>query len=213
MAGLRTGEEPRYVVVERLGSLQIRSYGPSIAAETVVAGEEGASRAEGRRRLASYAGGGNAAHIAFPLTVPVAQEAGSKPGETGRSLQEYPSGGQWRIRVAVPAQFTLGTLPRPDDPAIHIVAIPPQTVGVFRASGSPGPAATEGSRREVLRLLEGSGWAPTGDAVLWLYDPPGTLPFLRRNEAAVPVDRPVPHTPPVAAQMVPSRDTVMSTPR
>ena len=41
--------------------------------------------------------------------------------------------------------------------------------------------------REVLRLLQGSGWSPTGDPVSWFYDPPWTLPFLRRNEVAVPV--------------------------
>ena len=75
----------------------------------------------------------------------------------------------------MPANYTLETLPRPNDPAVHIVAVPPQTYGVFRYSGSTSPAATADARRELLRLLEGSGWGPTGEPVSWFYDPPWTL--------------------------------------
>ena len=36
--------------------------------------------------------------------------------------------------------------------------------------------------------LAGSSWRASGEAVTWYYDPPWTLPFLRRNEVARPVE-------------------------
>jgi hypothetical protein len=38
-----------------------------------------------------------------------------------------------------------------------------------------------------MKGLAGSKWQPQGEPVAWFYDPPWTLPPLRRNEAAVPV--------------------------
>jgi hypothetical protein len=42
----------------------------------------------------------------------------------------------------------------------------------------------------LRRLLAGSGYTASGDIVNWFYDPPWTLPPLRRNEAAVIVTKP-----------------------
>lgn len=198
VVGIRTGtEEPPYTVAETLGALEIRDYGPRIAAETTVDGTELSSRSAGFRRLAGYIFGGNTARSSIAMTAPVAQEAGSKTiAMTAPVVQDRAADGQWRIRFFMPAQYTLESLPRPNDPAIRIVAVPPQTYGVYRYSGSIDASATAEAQRELLRLLEGSGWAPAGEALSWFYDPPWTLPFLRRNEAAVLVIRPSPHTPP-----------------
>ena len=38
-----------------------------------------------------------------------------------------------------------------------------------------------------IRVHEGVPRYVIGDPVAWFYDPPWTLPFLRRNEIAVPV--------------------------
>ena len=195
VVGIRSGtEEPHYTVVETLGALQIRQYGPRLAAETTVDGNEVGSRGEGFRRLAGYIFGDNTARSSIAMTAPVAQEAGSKTiAMTAPVVQDRTADGQWRIRFFMPAQYTMETLPRPNNPAVHIVAVPAQTYGVYRYSGSTDAASTAAARRELLQLLEGSGWAPVGEPVSWFYDPPWTLPFLRRNEAAVPVERPSPH--------------------
>jgi hypothetical protein len=36
--------------------------------------------------------------------------------------------------------------------------------------------------------LKPSAWRPTGEPVVLFYDPPFTVPFLRRNEVAVAVE-------------------------
>ena len=189
--GIRSGtEEPHYTVVETLGALQIREYGPRIAAETMVTGNELSSRSDGFRRLAGYIFGGNSSRASIAMTAPVAQSTSQTIAMTAPVVQDQTAPGEWRIRFFMPANYTLDTLPRPNDPAVHIVSVPPQTYGVYRYTGSIDAAATETARRELLRLLQGSGWSPTGEPVSWFYDPPWTLPFLRRNEAAVTVERP-----------------------
>ena len=194
MVGIRSGtEEPHYTVVESLGALEIRAYGPRIAAETTIAGDELSSRSAGFRRLAGYIFGGNTGHASIAMTAPVAQSTGSQTiAMTAPVVQDQTSPGQWRIRFFMPAQYTLETLPRPNDPAVHIVSVPPETYGVYRYTGSIDRTATDTAKRELLQVLEGSGWSPTGEPVSWFYDPPWTLPFLRRNEAAVTVERPHP---------------------
>jgi hypothetical protein len=191
VVGIRSGtEEPHYTVVETLGALQIREYGPRIAAETTVTGNELSSRSDGFRRLAGYIFGGNSGRASIAMTAPVAQSTSQTIAMTAPVVQDQTAPGEWRIRFFMPANYTLDTLPRPNDPAVHIVSVPPQTYGVYRYTGSIDAAATETARRELLRLLQGSGWSPTGEPVSWFYDPPWTLPFLRRNEAAVTVERP-----------------------
>jgi hypothetical protein len=193
VVGIRSGtEEPPYTVVQTLGpSLQIRQYGSRIAAETVVPGDEVAARSEGFRILAAYIFGANHGAAKIAMTAPVATGSSSAgPSEsiamTAPVAQtETPEG--WRVRFFMPAKYTLNTLPVPNDPRVHIVTVPPETFAVYRYSGLYSAADVAAAHAELKRLLAGSGWTATGDIVNWFYDPPWTIPPLRRNEAAVPV--------------------------
>jgi hypothetical protein len=40
---------------------------------------------------------------------------------------------------------------------------------------------------ELGEVLEGSGWRAVGEPLTMFYDPLWTIPFLRRNDVAVPV--------------------------
>lgn len=193
IVGIRSGtEEPRFHVVETLGPLQIRAYDARLAAETVVPGTEIGSRNAGFRRLADFIFGNNSVRASIAMTAPVGQEAGSSRNDITAPVAQEQSGGQWRIVFFMPARYTAETLPRPNDPAVRIVTVPPQTVAIYRYTGAIDAASTAEARRKLLHLLQGSGWNPVGTPVNWFYDPPWTIPFLRRNEAAIPVTRPAP---------------------
>ena len=192
VVGIRSGtEEPRYTVLQAQGPLEIREYGARLAAETEITGDEYSARGDGFRRLARYIFGANTTRGSIAMTAPVSQAGGSHSvAMTAPVAQSQSAPGVWRIRFFMPSQYTEATLPRPNDPAIKIVTVPAVTYGVYRYTGSTSPAATATADRELVRLLEGSGWAPMGEPVAWFYDPPWTLPFLRRNEAAVVVVKP-----------------------
>jgi hypothetical protein len=192
VVGVRAGtEEPKFELIERIGDLQIRRYGERIAAETEVTGADEQGRSTGFRRLAGYIFGGNVKPGAaadesesIAMTAPVAQAA---VGEE-----------RWRIQFFMPSRYKLADLPSPRDGAVHLRIAPAETYAVLVFSGSPDAGAMKTKQRELLRELVGTNWRASGEPVNWFYDPPWTLPPLRRNEVAVPVARRPKSTPPSA---------------
>jgi hypothetical protein len=81
----------------------------------------------------------------------------------------------------------MATLPEPTDPSVRLVEVPPATLAVLRYTGFWGAETVAEKRDALVRGLKGSAYAPQGTPVAWFYDPPWTIPFLRRNEVAVPV--------------------------
>ncbi|WP_064076157.1 SOUL family heme-binding protein [Prescottella equi] len=174
LVGVRAGtEEPRYRVEERIRGLEIRRYAPRIAAQTTVPGDEENARNTGFRRLAGYIFGGNTSKSKISMTAPVCQE---------RSPDS-----SWIIRFYMPSQWAMGALPTPENQSIELVEVPGETIAALRFTGDRGRAAIAARAAQLLRALENTAWAPTGEPSAWFYDPPWTIPFLRRNEVAVPV--------------------------
>lgn len=191
--GVRGGtEEPRWDRITQVGRVEIRRYAPRIAAETEVAGDEEAARGAGFRRVAAYIFGANRDRAKIAMTAPVAQ-SGSRQSESRRIAMTAPvaqareAGGRWTIRFFMPARYTIETLPVPTDPRVRLVPVPAETYAVLRFSGLAGPAQMAARDAELLGELHASAWTPSGPVVAWFYDPPWTLPPLRRNEVAVPV--------------------------
>ncbi|HQT39453.1 MAG TPA: heme-binding protein [Acidocella sp.] len=180
-------EEPRYKLIASLGDIQIRQYAPRLAATTVVQADEIAARSQGFRRIARYIFGANQANVSISMTAPVEQSAiqSSKIAMTAPVAQTQTSPGQWTISFFMPANYTLANLPKPLDPAVVIVEVPAETYAVYRFSGVPGVGPVNDAHAKLLAGLAGSGWRPSGDIVDWFYDPTWTIPFVRRNEAAV----------------------------
>ncbi len=71
-------EEPRFTVVDKVGAIEIRQYGPRLAADVVVQGDEEDARSNGFRPLADYIFGNNTARAKIDMTAPVAQERNEK---------------------------------------------------------------------------------------------------------------------------------------
>jgi hypothetical protein len=186
--GARQAEEPSYKVLAEVGWTEIRQYGPRIAAETTVDGDEEATRSAGFRRLAGYIFGDNQGGTKIAMTAPVAQDAvGTKIAMTAPVAQTRDASGRWRIRFYMPASYTMATLPKPNDAAVVLVQVPPETFAVVRFSGSTSAESVASHTADLVRGLETGAWRPAGAPVAWFYDPPWTLPPLRRNEVAIPV--------------------------
>jgi hypothetical protein len=188
--GVRTVDQPPYTVEQQIGPVEIRSYGPRAAAETTIANNEVDARSDGFRKLAHYIFGGNAGQQSIAMTAPVAQSSESEKGQTiamTAPVSQAPSGDSWTISFFLPATLTQATAPKPLDPSVRIVAVPSATMAVLRFTGSRDAEAMADHRTQLLAALQGSPWQPIGDTVNWFYDPPWTLPPLRRNEVAVEV--------------------------
>ena len=182
-------EEPRFTVIERIGEIELRQYGTRLAADVVVEGDEEDARNKGFRLLADYIFGNNTAKSSIAMTAPVAQQASrnEKIDMTAPVAQARGPGNTWRVRFFMPSKYTLQTLPKPNNPAVQIVEVTGEIMAVLQFSNSRSAERIAEKTSELIRGLEKTRWAATGAAVTWLYDPPWTLPFFRRNEVAVPV--------------------------
>ncbi len=193
--GIRSGtEEPAFEQIARVGDLEIRRYDDRIAAQTVVSGESGAARNAGFQKLAGYIFGGNSERMSISMTAPVAQGdargGGSQTIAMTAPVSQSPSGtDRWVVQFFMPSAYTMETLPVPRDPAVELVVVPAETYAVLTFSGVHSASTIEARKAELLTGLAGSGWSPRGEPVVWFYDPPWTLPALRRNEVAVRVER------------------------
>jgi hypothetical protein len=181
-------EEPAFSVIETPAGLEIRQYGPRIAAETTVTGPDEKARSAGFRRLAGYIFGGNASRASIAMTAPVTQ-ASEKIAMTAPVTQTPDGAGAWRIQFIMPSEYSLDTLPTPKDPSVRLVALEPETFAVLRFSGSIRDEAITARKAELQRRVIETGWRPVGEPVAWFYDPPWRLPSNRRNEVAVRVTR------------------------
>jgi hypothetical protein len=187
--GIRDGtEEPKYQVIGHAGTVEIREYAPRLAAQTTVAtADADAARSAGFRRLAGYIFGGNHGGESIAMTAPVAT---SQTIAMTAPVGTAPAGdGGWTVTFYMPAKYTPQTLPVPNDPAVRIVTVPAQTVAVYRYSGFISDSNIADARKALLAALAGSQWSPVGEVYDWFYDPPWTLPPLRRNEAVVDVSK------------------------
>lgn len=189
--GVRSGTpEPQHGVVARLGDdIEIRSYGPRVAAETEVeAANEEAGRNAAFRSLFDYISGANRAASKIEMTTPVSIDSGpQKIAMTAPVATAAAGQGLYAMRFFLPASYTMATAPQPTNPRVRLVEVPAEMLGVLRFTGSPSETALQARKAELLARLQTSNWRAVGEPVSFLYDPPWTLPFRRRNEVAVSV--------------------------
>jgi hypothetical protein len=188
--GIRSGtEEPKYTVVEQVGQLEIRHYGPRIAAEATGSGNEEAARSDGFRKVAGYIFGDNQSRTSVAMTAPVAQSRSQTISMTAPVAQSTDAQGAWRIQFFMPSKYSLSTLPVPNDPAVRLVVVPPSDYAVLTYSGFTGAERVHQQTQILQTDLVASRWQATEAPQAWFYDPPWTLPFMRRNEISVRVTK------------------------
>ena len=162
-------EEPVYQVEKawEAEQIEIRAYAPRVMAVTGM--DEDADG--GFRVLAGYIFGGNAEEEKIAMTAPVQQSmAGDK-----------------EMAFMMPAEYALEDLPQPEDQRVSFREAPAYTAAVIQFSGWASPEKADENWQQLRRFLIAEGINITGEPTLNQYNPPWTLPFLRRNEIIVPV--------------------------
>jgi hypothetical protein len=190
--GINTGtEQPKYEIIERLGdSVEIRRYAPRIAAEaTIDMTKTGNPRGEAFRIVAAYIFGANKGKKNIDMTSPVeVKTTGEKIAMTA-PVEVNKSKKRLTMRFFMPTQYSRDELPEPADSRVRLVDVPSETNAVLRFTGSTDDAAVSAKTTELLMLLGGTNWTAEGTPTALFYNPPWTIPFLRRNEITVVVSK------------------------
>ena len=171
--GIRSGlEHSNYEVLEVLSKdLEIRRYGSRRAIETTVQGRDREkARRRAFRRLFNYISGANEPGSKIAMTAPVSTAA---------------SNNAILMRFFLPSELSTETIPGPTDPQVRVVTVPEQTMAARSFSGRASEGDVAAQKNRLTDELASTHWEAQGAVTAYFYDPPWTLPFLRRNEVVV----------------------------
>lgn len=186
--GIRNTPEPEYQVLLRDGEFEIRAYPSLSVAETLVAADYPEAGRIGFNRLAGYIFGGNTRREKMAMTAPVLREAdGEEIAMTAPVLQQT-EGRHWRMSFVMPAGYSLETLPIPLDADVALKQLPAKKVAVLQYSGSLSEGVIARNSQKLLDWLNQRSLKPISPARSAAYDPPWTMPMLRRNEIHVDLE-------------------------
>ncbi|MBU5617898.1 heme-binding protein [Psychrobacter sp. TAE2020] len=200
-------EESNYAIFNKTEDFELRRYDPQIIAQTWVSGDQKQAGNKGFRILADYIFGNNTAPSGesskISMTTPVKMQPQSSSNNSSNNRNSDKSGsekiamtapvsmqkaqqqndGKWRVRFVMPNKYTMQTLPKPNNPAVSIIEVPAKTYGVIKFSG------LTGSKKVAAKTAELEAWMQNlnivGTAEMARYNPPWTLPFMRRNEIMI----------------------------
>ena len=82
----------------------------------------------------------------------------------------------------MPSQYTLATLPKPLNAEVQLREIPAKTFAALTYSGTMTESMAQEKTAELLDWLKAQQIEIIGSPQLARYNPPWTLPLLRRNE-------------------------------
>ena len=162
-------EEPQYEVITAWEeySIEMRSYAPRLLAVTTMT--EGQNN--GFRVLAGYIFGGNNNDQKIAMTAPVQ-----------RSMDDSAE-----MAFVMPAEYSLADLPTPEDDRVSFREAPGYTAAVIQFNGWADMEKAEANWQVLQAFLTEREITTSGEPSLNQYNPPWTLPFMRRNEIIVPI--------------------------
>lgn len=192
VVGVRAGtEQPSYDVVASVNNaVEIRQYGNRVAIETTVdRGGRSANENSAFGALAGYIFGKNRSRSEIAMTSPVEMQARSEKIAMTSPVESKMSSGTMTMRFFLPSGYTTDSAPIPLNPNVKVIDVAPETIATLRFTGMRTSSNVATHTAELLNALEDSPWQPAGEPTAYFYDPPWTVPSLRRNEVAVPVVR------------------------
>lgn len=184
-------EQPNYRVIENSGAFELRVYDPMIIAQVEVSGSLKQASGKGFRLIADYIFGNNSSRgnidesEKISMTAPVTMQAKSEKISMTAPVTMEQSGNQWKMHFVMPGKYTLATLPKPNNPAVKIRQLDGAKYAVIRFSGLAGESKIENKTAELQQWMKNKNIQAKGKPEVARYNPPWTLPFMRRNEVMI----------------------------
>jgi len=199
-------EEPKFELLSKDNNIELRRYPPFIVAETWVDGDMSEASNKGFRAIAGYIFGDNKAPgstdpAKIAMTAPVTLEPAAPSQKIAMTapVTIEPQAGEtltlegakrWRVHFVMPSQYTLATLPKPNNTAVSLREVPAKTWAVLSFSGFNTEARVQQHTDELLAWVGAKKMTRLNTPQLARYDPPWTLPMFRRNEIMVEITPP-----------------------
>ena len=174
-------EKPDYTVTLTEKNIEIREYSPMITASVRVSGERKEAIRKGFRLVADYIFGNNAINTKIAMTAPVEQRESQKIAMTA-PVQQQRDGQSWEISFVMPKEHSIDTLPTPKNSEVTLSEIASKQFVVIKFSGRNTDSNIEEYTNQLEKFAVDNSIQTIGSPKYAFYNPPWTLPFLRRNE-------------------------------
>ena len=183
-------EEPKYSIIEKVEPFELRLYAPMIVAEVKVNGDLDDASSQGFRLIAGYIFGQNQVTEKIAMTSPVAikeQSAKSTKIAMTAPVSIEPNAEQWVVSFVMPSAYTLNSLPKPLNPRVQLREIPAVKRAVIQFSGFNSAQKVADKTLELEQWMKAQNLQATSAPKFARYNPPWSLPFMRRNEVMIDV--------------------------
>ena len=201
--------EPSYTVLEHEEDFELRLYAPKIIAQTEVTGDYDAASRQGFRVLADYIFGNNTladsaksesknnSSAKISMTAPVLMspadlnmdnaDADTKSTKINMTapVSMSQNEGKWQVAFVMPEHYTISSIPKPNNPAITLVEVPESRYAVVKFSSLAGEKKVAEKTSELQNWMAKKQLNPLAEPEVARYNPPWTLPFMRRNEIMI----------------------------
>jgi hypothetical protein len=181
-------EQAKYTVTEADSNnlVEIRNYAPHIIAQTEVSGDRKEAISKGFRGIADYIFGNNTTSKKVAMTAPVMQKTSEEIVMTAPVMQQS-NGNLWKVEFVMPNNYTMDTLPKPNNDTVKLIEVPQKRFIVIRFSGFAGEETLQTQTNTLNAYMASHNLEALSVPVYAFYNPPWTLPFLRRNEIMIEI--------------------------
>jgi hypothetical protein len=187
-------EEPKFSIIEKSEPFELRNYAPQLIAEVKVEGDLDTASSQGFRLIAAFIFGKNQVSEKISMTAPVGIEvtqstkiAMTVPVGIEASKDSATGVNQWVFSFVMPSEYTMATLPKPLNPLVTIRELPAQKRAAIIFSGFNNEAKVLEKTKALEEWIKSKQWQTIGAPQFARYNPPWSLPFMRRNEILITV--------------------------
>ena len=178
-------EKPDYKIIQSEQDIEIRQYDPMIIAEVEVNGKREDAIRDGFRLIADYIFGNNMVEQNISMTAPVQQK--EKIAMTS-PVQQQLAGKSWQISFVMPSEYSMESLPVPNNNRVRLKEILAKKFVVIEFSGSNSNENVIGHENQLMKYIEANQINIIGSPKYAFYNAPWTLPFLSRNEVMIEIN-------------------------
>ena len=190
-------EEPKYTLLEKSEPFELRAYAPQLIAEVKVEGDLDAASSQGFRLIAAFIFGENQVSEKIAMTSPVGMESNDQQ-KSAKIAMTVPVGiesakpekgvaNQWTVSFVMPSKYTLETLPKPLNSQVKIRQLPAERKAAITFSGFYSEDTVLEKTKDLEDWIKSKNMQAIGSPQFARYNPPWTLPFMRRNEVIIRV--------------------------
>lgn len=155
-------EEPHFIIIEKIGDIEIREYEPFVSVST----KDQSLSGSGFNRLFSFISGQNQSGQKMAMTIPVINDAEEQTMEFVLPLE----------------MDDISKAPLPISEQLKLKQYPKEKVAVINFSGRTTPDLIDKKLKTLHQEASKLGYQLSSNYRLARYNAPFSLPFLRRNE-------------------------------